>query len=466
MMSQPRTVDAIIDERPVGRYQMIIAIVGAAALFCDGFDIQILSYLMPQIAEQWHIAPAQQGTILSSSFTGMMIGFLAVGPFASKIGPKRLVVGSLVAMGLLNIATVAAEGVNSLVAFRLASGVALGGIVPPTLALAAEFFPSRNRSTLITSMYLGTASGFMFAGASAWALLPTWGWHSCMIVGGILPLAFAILVQMTWPESYLFLLKRGAGGLRRIDDILSRMYPNAPAPGETFALAPAMTVGGGIAELFRNGRTVGTLMLWLALCTNAIVYFFALSWLPLMLVKVGASHENAILASTLGNTAGLVAVITGVLMDKFGNARVVMIYFISGAAFVLLVGLLLSPSVLVIAPAAFCLGFCVSGLQKGVSALTIAFYPPASRSTGLGWVLGIGRFGAILGPMIPGFLLQNGWQPTQVFYFMAIPLLIGGVGIAVMRVFYTRKPQPDASLAAGRATYAHPMEAVPQRSTI
>ena len=465
-MSQSRAVDAVIDERPVGRYQMIIAIVGAAALFCDGFDIQILSYLMPQIAKEWQIEPARQGTILSSSYTGMMSGFLVVGPFASEGGPKRLVVGFLVAMGLLNIATVTSEGENSLIAFRFASGLTLGGIVPPTLALAAEFFPSRYRSTLITSMYLGTASGFMLAGASAWALLSTFGWRSCMIVGGILPLTAAILVQVTWPESCLYLLKRGASDLKRVDGILSRMYPNAPVPSEMFVLAPAVAAGRGIADLFSNGRTVGTLMLWLALCANAIVYFFALSWLPLMLVKVGASHDSAILASTLGNTAGLVAVVTGILMDKFGNARVVMIYFISGAAFVLLVGFLLSPSVLVIAPAAFCLGFCVSGLQKGISALTIAFYPAASRSTGLGFVLGMGRFGAILGPMIPGFLLQNGWQPTQVFYFMAIPLLLGGVGIAVMRAFYTSKPQPDVSLAAGQETYADSMQAAPQRSTI
>jgi AAHS family 4-hydroxybenzoate transporter-like MFS transporter len=454
-MLETKQVENLIDKNAIGPFQIVIAIVGIFALLCEGFDLQIVSYLMPQIVKEWHIDPTRQGAVLSAGYTGMLIGFLVLASLAPKVGSKRLVVACLLAMGVLNIATIISEGAASLIAFRFATGLTLGGVVPPTLALAAEFFPARRRSTLIAMMYLGTTSGFMIAGATAWAVLPNWGWRGGMIIGGALPILVAVAVLLVWPESLIFLLSRGNG--ESVHRILSRVYPGLVRSGEKLTWGTGAVSGGGVIDLFRERRAPGTLMLWAGLSLNAVVYFFALSWMPLLLVKVGASQQNAILAATLGSAGGIVAIATGPLMDRFGNARVVTLYFVTGAAFVLLVGALLSPTVIVIVPAAFCLGYCVSGLQKGISALAIAFYPPALRSTGLGWVLGVGRSGAILGPMLPGLLMQNGWPPAYIFYIMAVPLMLGGVAIAVMRAFYMRHPLSNAGdtpMAVGKYTNA------------
>jgi AAHS family 4-hydroxybenzoate transporter-like MFS transporter len=452
---ETKQVENLIDRNAIGLFQIVIAIVGIFALLCEGFDLQIVSYLMPQIVKEWHIDPTRQGAILSAGYTGMLIGFLVLASLAPKVGSKRLVVACLLAMGLLNIATILSEGAASLIAFRFATGLTLGGVVPPALALAAEFFPARRRSTLIAMMYLGTTSGFMIAGATAWTVLPNWGWRGGMIIGGTLPILVAVAVLLVWPESLIFLLSRGSNGCESVHRILSRVYPGLVQNGEKLASGASVMSGGDVIDLFRERRTLGTLMLWAGLSLNAVVYFFALSWMPLLLVKVGASQQNAILAATLGSTGGIVAIATGPLMDKFGNARVVTLYFVTGAAFVLLVGAMLSPTVIVIVPAAFCLGYCVSGLQKGISALAIAFYPPALRSTGLGWVLGVGRSGAILGPMLPGLLMQNGWPPAYIFYIMAVPLMLGGAAIAVMSAFYVHHPlsnAEDATTAVGKYT--------------
>ncbi|WP_144146761.1 MFS transporter [Paraburkholderia sp. BCC1884] len=436
-------VAEIIDTRPIGHLQIVIAAVGALALLCEGFDLQIMAYVMPRIVHEWGIQPARQGTILSAGYSGMLIGFLLLAPLASRVGAKRLVVWCLLAMGALNLATLLATDAQMLVAFRIAVGLTLGGVVPPTLALVAEIFPARHRSALIAMLYLGTTSGIMIAGAVAWAMLPHYGWRGAMVVGGLMPVVAALAVAAVWFESPYWLLSRGASGSARVMEILARLYPGAPVNGVVIAGAQRELRAGGVVNLFAERRLVGTLMLWLALSFNAVVYFFVLSWMPLILVKIGATQQNAIFASTLANLGGIAAIATGYLMDRFGRSRVVIGYFFAGALFVPLVGVLLSPTVIVIAPAAFCLGYCVSGLQKGVSALAVEFYPPVLRSTGLGWVLGIGRSGAILGPMVPGFLMQSGWGPQQVFFLMALPLALGAISIAFMQVWYQKPLSPE-----------------------
>jgi len=442
-MTETTPVVDLIDARPIGRPQIVIAAVGALALLCEGFDLQIISYVMPRIVQEWGIERARQGTILSAGYGGMLIGFLALAPLASRIGAKRLAVYCLLAMGALNLATLFATGGGMLVAFRVAVGLTLGGVVPPTLALVAEFFPARRRSALIAMLYLGTTSGIMVAGIVAWLTLARYGWRGAMVVGGVMPIVAAIAVRIVWFESPVWLLARGAEGAARVSAMLERLYPRMPSGRVVAAAEPSASNTGSVAHLFTERRLVGTLMLWLGLSCNAVVYFFALSWMPLILVGIGATQQNAILASTLANLGGLAAIATGFLMDRYGRSRIVIGYFFAGAVFVLLVGVLLSPAVMVIAPTAFCLGYCVSGLQKGVSALAIEFYPPALRSAGVGWVLGVGRSGAILGPMVPGLLMQAGWPPAHVFYLMSIPLVLGGAGIALMQAWYRPRTSPD-----------------------
>lgn len=426
----------LIDERPIGRFQLMIAAIGILVLLCEGFDLQVIAYLMPQIVKEWHIDPARQGSVLSAGYSGMLVGFLLLAPLAPKVGSRNLVAVCLVGMGALNLATVFAQHATSLIVLRIAVGLTLGGVVPPTLALVAEYFPARRRSAVVSTLYLGTTSGFLVAGAAAWAILPKWGWRGTLIIGGCAPILIALIVYLLCPESLNFLLSGARRGTERARAVLAKLYPAEPIDPMQMDASSQHVSRGSLVDLFRENRLPGTLMLWAALSLNAIVYFFALSWMPLILVKVGAVQQDAILASTLANIGGIAAVATGFLMDRFGNARVVMLYFLSGAAFVLVVGAVLSSSLLLIAPAAFCLGYCVSGLQKGVSALAITFYPPMLRSAGLGWVLGIGRSGAIVGPLLPGLLMQSGWLPEHIFYAMALPMLLGGASIAVMSACY------------------------------
>jgi AAHS family 4-hydroxybenzoate transporter-like MFS transporter len=68
----------------------------------------------------------------------------------------------------------------------------------------------------------------------------------------------------------------------------------------------------------------------------------------------------------------------------------------------------------------FALGFVVMGAQAGLNVKAAVFYPMSIRSTGIGWGLAIGRIGSIVGPLIGGVLLSNGWMPRQLLFFGAV----------------------------------------------
>jgi AAHS family 4-hydroxybenzoate transporter-like MFS transporter len=434
--------ESMINAAPLTLFQILVAVIGTMVLIVDGFDLQMLSYLMPQIAKEWDVPAAQQGTILSSGYLGVMAGYLALSPLSLKTGHKRMVVACLLLISLSSFLTLTATNAATLMAFRIATGVALGGVFPSAVALTSEYFPERYRASIVTIMYVGVTLGLLLAGAAAWMIVAPYGWRWAMAVGGALPLVLVVILVPCWPESIEFLVNRARGGQARARRILERITPDLSRNA-----AAELTAGSGerppvaLLELFRLNRAGGTVALWAALSLNSIVYFFVLSWLPLILVRIGVGQENAIAASSFANAGGIAAAfITGPLMDRFGGYGIVLAHFVAGAVFCAVVGLLLSPSLFVVVPAAFCLGFCVSGLQKGVSALAVRFYPAELRSMGLGWMFGVARSGAIAGPFVAGILMSSGWSPSNIFYLMSVPLLSGGVAIGLMwRQFASRK---------------------------
>jgi AAHS family 4-hydroxybenzoate transporter-like MFS transporter len=334
-------------------------------------------------------------------------------------------------------------------ALRLLTGLTLGGVFPNMMALATEYCPERYRASLVSITYVGLPLGFIVAGWSTYMLLPHYGWRGAMVVGGILPIMAAVLVLSTVPESLTYFLSRAEKGPDCAKAILERMLPDIQFPaGSPLAIGVMRGRPATVADLFRDDLSIGTLVLWVALATNSVVYYFVLGWMPSILVKIGAEQDTAIMASSLTNLGGVVAAfVTGPLMDRYGTYRVLIAHFLVGTVFTAVVATVLSPNLAVIVPAALCLGFCVSGLQKGISALVMRFYPIDLRAIGLGWTFGIGRIGAVGGPFLAGLLFAAGWSPSSVFYLMAVPMLIGTFGVVIMAVRYVATTRGRATIA-------------------
>ncbi len=431
--TEPIEADAVIDASRVRGLPILVAILCGTVLAVDGFDTQAIGFVAPQLTKLWHIPPDLLGYMFSSALVGLMIGYLVISPLAGRLGPKRVCIACVASFGLLTIATATATGPYELMAYRLLTGIGLGGAIPPAVAMCGEFAPRRLRSSFITWMYCGLTLGQVSAGAVSIWLLSAHGWQAVLLVGGALPLIHAVILWIWLPESveYQIRTNRPQPSIRAL---LNRITPGFDPSGiARITSSPGTSAGAAITRLFEGGRGFGTLMFWTCLFMNLGVLYFVQNWLPTIFQDIGWSQNEAIAGTSTALSGGLLAALTmGPLMDRFGAYPVLTGLFLAGCLFVGGIGGAEAEARGLMVAVGFCMGFCVSGIQKCANALAIYFYPVSLRATGLGWGLGIGRIGAIIAPSVAGILFKFHWSVASVFYVFAVPMFIGAIAVFAM----------------------------------
>ncbi|HTH98862.1 MAG TPA: MFS transporter [Stellaceae bacterium] len=418
---------------------LLVAVFGALVLFVDGFDTQVIAYITPQIAKLWHIDKGMMGQIFSSGVAGLLAGYLVISPIAAKVGQKRMMILATALFGVMSLVTTLTSNVWMLMACRFITGVGLGGALPSAVVMTGEFCPKRWRSTFITMAYIGLSFGQIAAGFVAAALLRTFGWQSVLYVGAILPLSLALAMYFLLPESIDHLVNRAQDRARAIK-VIQRIKPGIVVPeGARLQAGEGNAHHVAVNRLFQDNRTTGTLAIWFSLIMNLAVLTVLQSWLPTIFIDSGLKQETAIRVASIALGGGILAApIIGPLMDRFGPFVVMTTLYVLGGLFTALIGGTMSSSIWIVLMPAFAASFSASGIQKSTNALTVYFYPTALRSTGLGWALGIGRIGAVIGPVVVGYLLQFGWKPSSIFYAEALPMLLGAAAIFIMGRTYGR----------------------------
>jgi AAHS family 4-hydroxybenzoate transporter-like MFS transporter len=358
-MSPPRTVNVaeLVERGRMGRFQVAAFAVLAACLVMDGFDVQVLGYATPAIIEEWRIPKTDLTPVFGAGLLGLFLGSILGGMAADRWGRRPVLLAATAAFGVFGLLAAQAGSLQALLLMRLLSGLGLGAIMPNATALTGEYSPSRRRVATMMIVTNGFMVGAMLAGFLAAWLIPAHGWRALLLVGGVVPLV--LLVPMAWllPESLQFLAVRGQHP-ERIARWLRLVDPAAPA-GEAvrYVASEEQRRSFSLAQLFRAGRTPGTLLLW-----------------------------------------ALVAV-------------------------------------------AFLAGWGIFGGQPGVNALAATWYPTDLRSTGIGAALGVGRFGAILGPVVAGALMLRQWSTQELFQAAAIPAVASAALIFAMR-WVIEPPRP------------------------
>ncbi len=418
-----------IDRQPIGGFQIRLLLTCAAVLLLDGFDTQAIGYVAPALAKEWHLTKSALGPVFSAGLFGLMIGALAFGPLADRVGRKKIIIFSTAAFGLGAFATAFAQDVTTLLVIRFLTGLGLGGAMPNAIALTSEYNPQRRRATMVMIMFCGFSIGAALGGLLAADLIPRLGWRSVFIVGGIAPLLMVPLLAWRLPESVRFLATAGKAP-ERVAQLLQQISPHtAFAPDARFVVHEAHLAGIPVAHLFREGRAGVTLLLWVVFFMSLLDIYFLANWLPTVLNDLGASVSEAVVIGSMLQVGGVVGTFAlGSVIDRFSFRALALVYF--GAVFAVAAIGQLGHSAILVSIAIFAAGFCVVGGQIAANALAAGFYPTSIRASGVGWALGIGRVGSIIGPLVGGALLAAKWSTSAVFIAAAAAALCAALAAA------------------------------------
>jgi AAHS family 4-hydroxybenzoate transporter-like MFS transporter len=432
-------VREFIDEQPFSGFQFLIAALCAMVVFIDGFDAQVMGPVGPSLMAQLHIARAAFGSVVSSGTLGMMVGALIFGPLADRFGRKPVLIACALSLGAGSLLTTTAASVTQLMAFRIFTGFGMGGAMPNAIALTSEYMPKRSRNAAVMVMFCGFSFGSAFAGWTVAALIRNYGWQSIFLVGGTIPIVVALLLIAFLPESIRFLVVKG-GQKRRILKYLARIAPATLLPDEVIAGADEHSGSAfSVGQLFAEGRAAVTLMLWIMFFMNLLNLWFLNNWLPTIMNDAGIKVETASLITSLFQIGGLVGALAlaGALGRRI-SFGILAITYLAAAIFIFLIGNA-GASIPLLVMTVFASGMGVIGGQTVSNALTADFYPTAIRSTGIGWALGIGRVGSILGPILGGFLLSYGGSAHRVFWAAAAPALIATFAAAAVSLTNSKR---------------------------
>jgi MFS transporter, AAHS family, 4-hydroxybenzoate transporter len=420
-------VSEFIESRGVGRLQYELMALCGALLFFDGFDTQAIGYVAPAILREWSLGRAELGPIFSSGLAGLMVGALVLGPIADRFGRKPTVIFCALIFGLFTIACAVAGTVEQMIVFRFLGGIGLGGAMPNAIALMAEFAPDRSRSRLTTILVCFFSLGAAIGGFFAAAVIPHLGWRAVFWIGGLVPLAILPIIMMRLPESIRFLSLR-SGTTDRIRTIVERIDPGLLSTSEIeFWSSREDKTRSSPRLLFTQGRAAVTIFVWAGFFMNLIVLYFLSSYLPTILQGAGIGEADAVRATALYQVGGLLgAICIGWLMDRL-QPSVVLALALTGAALLICLIAGAGSSLALVNFGTFGAGFCVVGGQVGANAYVSSLYPTGVRSTGIGWALGVGRLGSVVGPMLVTFLLALGWPIANIFYGVALPAMLAGL---------------------------------------
>lgn len=391
-------VGRLIDEGPYTPFQITVVVLAALSIVMDGFDGQLIGFAIPLIIQEWGITRAAFAPAVAAGLVGMGIGSACAGLFADRFGRRWAVIGSVFLFGAATCAIGLAPDVLTIAALRFIAGLGIGGALPSSTTMTAEFTPLRRRTLAVTATIVCVPLGGMLAGLFASVVLPLHGWRGLFFIGGSLPMVLAVVLLLKLPESPRFLVRRPGrwAELRRLLGSMSRPCDGGAAfvdRAEQKAEAHQ-----GFTALFDKAFARDTLAIWCAFFMCLLTVYSAFSWLPTMLNAEGLDVKLASSGLTAYNLGGVVgALCCAVAMARFGSRGPLLVCCIgaSASAFLLQQFDVKAHATLVIGGFAVH-GMFVNAVQSTMYALCAYVYPTAVRATGTASALAFGRLGAIL----------------------------------------------------------------------
>jgi len=419
-------------ERWTARQILVVAVCFVLNML-DGMDVLILSYVAPALSADWKISPERLGVVFSASLAGMAAGGLLVAPLADRFGRRKLILASLMMMAAAMFGSSFASSIGELIVSRFVVGIGIGTVLASMAALTAEYAPARHRTFAVGFLQAGYPVGATITGFVVASHIDANGWQAMLLGAAILCAISIPFVLALLPESIDFLLarqpKHALARANRLLVSLSREPLDAlPVP------QPTAHNRVGLKGLLSEGRAAGTVLLWLAIIFSFMTLYFVISWIPKLAVEAGLPATQAIYAGAIYNVGAFIGTSSiGLVAMRFDLRRLILVYMILAATALVVFGAVAMPLAATLLTA-FLIGVFVQGGFNGCYPLAAGLYPAEARSTGLGWAMGIGRIGAVVGPMLGGFLLSEDVSLPVIFTIFAVPVVLAGLCAAAIRM--------------------------------
>jgi len=430
-MSQPLSLEELVDEQSFSRFNLMILIWSFLALLADGFDLAALASAAPALGRAWQIARADFAPALSASVFGILLGAPLLGVAGDRYGRKPAILASCVVYSLCTLSVVWARNLDQVMILRALAGIGLGGLMPNLIALNSEFAPRRLRATLVVLMFAGISVGGGLPGAvQAW-LIPKFGWQIMFWIGGLAPLALTAALLFSLPESVRFLAQRKERRAELITIVRAMRRDLSVEDDVQFRVADASAGGSGLQRIFRGSLAWITPLMWVCFASALMANFFLNSWLPLVLESDGLTPQRTGIAISLYHYGGVLGgLLVSLVLRPLGFAAMALLFLFATLA----IAAIGTPGISYTTLVAFVslAGFCTLGSQFGNNAAAGLLYPAAFRSRGVGWALGIGRVGSIAGPLVGGMLIARQLPPEKLFLMASLPMVVGMVAAALV----------------------------------
>ncbi len=424
-MNDPRD---IIDKGAMTTMQFVIVAITVLLNAMDGFDVLAISVSGPGIMSEWGIDRAQLGVILSMELIGMAFGSILLGGVADKYGRRSMTLGCLMVMAFGMYMATTATNPTTLSLWRVFTGLGIGGMLSTTNAVVAEFSNNRRRAMCISMMVIGYPIGGIFCGEIGKAVLDATGsnWRTMFVFGAIMSAALIPVVYFLVPESIHWLArKQPAGALEKINAALTKL---GHAVVNALPIIPADLRKKSVLDIFSPSLAMITILVTCAYFFHIITFYYILKWTPTLVVQMGMNASAASGVLTWANVGGaLGGAAFGLLTTRFGLKPLSIAILLLAAVGVTLFGRS-EPNITSLSYWAAFAGFFGNAGVSGLYSIVAYAFPTHVRATGTGFVIGVGRGGAVLSPMIAGYLLQSGTTLANVGMVMAIgSLLAAGV---------------------------------------
>jgi MFS transporter, AAHS family, 4-hydroxybenzoate transporter len=383
----------------------------SAVAFLDGFDTQAIGPAASSIAAELGVPTSALGAVFSTSQIGFLLGALLFGPLGDRYGRKRALSGAIGIFALATLATAFSSSYLLLLTYRVLAGFGLGGATPNFVSLAAEYSPPRLRARVVTMMWAAVPLGGTTAAFAGAAIIPTFGWKTIFILGSIAPLLLMPVLLARLPDS----------------------TETSPEMTETRAAASSpSSLAHNVAVLFAPGRVGTTLLLWVVSFMTWMTLVVVAFWTPSLLQRAGLSGAAAASTLALNNAGGVAGILmVGVALKRFAPQQALPFLYLGAAVFIAAMGITLS-SFALLACIAVVAGVCSSAAGGAFLALSANVYPADIRSTGVGWALGFGRIGSIVGPLAASVLVAREWDVARIYLAMSCPALVAAAAMLLL----------------------------------